>query len=122
MKRSESPQGPFVTVASNVNDTSFSDTQLINGTAYYYVITALNEVGESMSSAPISEIPAPVLTVSSDGSAQYEQVQAAIHAVPDNSTLPTIIRIKDGIYREKLDVPSSKNICESLERAGRALC
>ncbi|WFR60930.1 pectinesterase family protein [Paenibacillus amylolyticus] len=122
VKRSESPEGPFVTVASNVNDTSFSDTQLINGTAYYYVITGLNEFGESMSSAPISEIPAPVLTVSSDGSAQYEQVQEAIHAVPDNSTLPTIIRIKDGIYREKLDVPSSKNICESLEKAGRALC
>ncbi|WP_418037497.1 pectinesterase family protein [Paenibacillus xylanilyticus] len=108
VKRSESPEGPYITVASNVNGTSFSDTQLSNGTAYHYIITAFNEVGESTSSSPVSEIPAPVITVASDGSAQYEQVQAAIHAVPDNSTLPTIIRIKDGIYREKLDVPSSK--------------
>jgi pectin methylesterase-like acyl-CoA thioesterase len=46
--------------------------------------------------------------VSPDGSAQYEQVQEAIDAVPDNNTLPTIIRIKDGTYREKLDVPSTK--------------
>ncbi|WP_339278182.1 pectinesterase family protein [Paenibacillus sp. FSL W8-0426] len=108
VKRSHLPEGPFVPIASDLNGTTYTDLELDNGSTYYYVVTAHNEAGESMSSVPVSEIPAPVLTVASDGSAQFERVQDAIDAVPDQSPTPTIIRIQDGTYREKLNVPSSK--------------
>ncbi|MGF9696132.1 pectinesterase family protein [Paenibacillus sp. MABNR03] len=108
VKRSESPAGPFTSVAAELNGVSYTDSGLTNGSIYYYMVTASNEAGEGLPSVPVSEIPATTLTVASDGSAQFEQVQDAIDASPNNATVPTVIRIKDGIYREKLNVPSSK--------------
>ncbi|MEO2203499.1 pectinesterase family protein [Paenibacillus pabuli] len=108
VKRSESPDGPFASVAAEVTETSYTDSGLSNGKTYYYVVTANNEAGEGMSSVSVFETPAVILTVASNGSGEFERVQDAIDASPDNTILPTIIRIKDGVYREKLNVPSSK--------------
>ncbi|WP_426448057.1 pectinesterase family protein [Paenibacillus sp. S-38] len=108
VKRSESPDGGFVTIASQVSGTTYKDTGLVNGKTYYYLVSAVNAAGESGSTAPVQEAPAAVLTVAADGSGMYAKVQEAINAVPDNSPVTTVIKIKDGVYREKLNIPSSK--------------
>ncbi|MBB3063519.1 pectate lyase [Microbulbifer rhizosphaerae] len=44
----------------------------------------------------------PVITVAKDGSGQYSTVQAAINSVSSSNSQPTHIRIKPGVYYEKL--------------------
>lgn len=46
--------------------------------------------------------------VAKDGSGDFTTVQAAINAVPDFRKKRTVIYIKDGTYKEKLILPSSK--------------
>ncbi|MDN4068472.1 glycoside hydrolase family 9 protein [Paenibacillus vini] len=62
IQRSEASGGPYTTVGS-VTGTSFSDSGLSNGTTYFYVVTARNQVGSSLPSAQVSatprEIPIP---------------------------------------------------------------
>jgi pectinesterase len=50
----------------------------------------------------------PILTVATDGSAQYRTVQAALNSLSSSNTTPTQIRIKPGVYREKLSVTKPK--------------
>ncbi|MDQ3368320.1 MAG: metallophosphoesterase [Myxococcota bacterium] len=57
VKRSTTSGGPYVTVASGVAATSHTDPNLTNGTTYYYVVTAVNTVGESANSAQVSARP-----------------------------------------------------------------
>ncbi|WP_245553843.1 pectinesterase family protein, partial [Cytophaga aurantiaca] len=47
-------------------------------------------------------------TVAKDGSGNYTTVQAAINAIPNNSTTPQVIFIKKGTYTEKVEIPSTK--------------
>ena len=49
VKRATSPGGPYVTIA-NVKGTSYSDNAVTNGTTYYYVVSAVNQAGESSNS------------------------------------------------------------------------
>ncbi len=50
-------------------------------------------------------------TVAQDGSGDYKTIQEAVNAVRDHSELKAIIRIKKGIYKEKLVIPAwKKNI------------
>lgn len=46
----------------------------------------------------------PILRVAADGSGQYRTVQAALNTLSNSNTTPTQIRIKPGVYREKLAV------------------
>ncbi|HVR96752.1 MAG TPA: M14 family zinc carboxypeptidase [Thermoanaerobaculia bacterium] len=55
--------GPYTTIQSNVVGTSFTDTGLINGTAYFYVVTATNTVGEGPNSNEASATPVTPPTV-----------------------------------------------------------
>jgi pectinesterase len=48
------------------------------------------------------------ITVARDGSGNYTTIQSAIDAVPDNSTDRTVVFIKNGIYIEKVVIPSTK--------------
>ncbi|SER68130.1 pectate lyase, PelA/Pel-15E family [Gracilibacillus ureilyticus] len=48
------------------------------------------------------------ITVAKDGSGDYDTVQAAIDAVPENNTQPVTIFIKDGTYKEVVTVPNNK--------------
>lgn len=48
--------------------------------------------------------------VAQDGSGDYTTVQAAINAVPDYRKKRTIIFIRNGNYKEKLILPSSKQL------------
>ena len=56
VKRSPSINGPFTTIA-NVTGTTYTDTTVINGTTYYYVVSALNSGGEGPNSAVVNARP-----------------------------------------------------------------
>ncbi|WP_128895707.1 Kelch repeat-containing protein [Longirhabdus pacifica] len=55
--RSLTSGGPYTSVATNVYGTSYVDSPLTNGTTYYYVVTAVNENGESAYSNEASATP-----------------------------------------------------------------
>jgi hypothetical protein len=57
VKRSLTNGGPYVILASNLTDTNYTDTGLTNLTAYYYVVSAQNDAGESANSAQVSATP-----------------------------------------------------------------
>jgi fibronectin type 3 domain-containing protein len=57
VKRSTTNGGPYSNVATNVTAASFTNTGLVNGTTYYYVITALNANGESPVSSQVQGTP-----------------------------------------------------------------
>ncbi|MEO7100571.1 MAG: LamG-like jellyroll fold domain-containing protein, partial [Luteolibacter sp.] len=59
IKRSLNSDGPYAIVASGVTGTSLTDTGLTNGTAYYYVVSAVNLGGESANSTEASATPLP---------------------------------------------------------------
>src|SRR6185436_15252420 len=61
--RATASGGPYTTVATNLPGTSFTDTGLTNGTAYYYVVTATNGAGEGPSSNEASATPVAPPTV-----------------------------------------------------------
>jgi hypothetical protein len=54
VKRATVSGGPYTTIASGVTSTSYSDTGRSSGTTYYYVVSAVNGVGESANSAQAS--------------------------------------------------------------------
>jgi hypothetical protein len=64
--------GPYTTIQTNLTGTSFLDTGLTNGTAYYYVATAVNLVGEGPNSNEASATPvaAPVTVTLTSVAAQ----------------------------------------------------
>ncbi len=65
VKRSNAPGGPYTTVGANVGGTSYIDTGL-TGQVYYYVVTAVNPIGESANSNEASVAPqAPLTTLAS---------------------------------------------------------
>lgn len=49
------------------------------------------------------------LIVSQDGTGNYKTVQEAFNAIPRNNKKPVIIYIKNGIYKEKLYLDSTKS-------------
>lgn len=50
-----------------------------------------------------------LLTVAQDGSGDFTTVQTAFNTIPLNNTKHVLIRIKKGIYKEKLTLDSTKN-------------
>lgn len=59
--RSVSSEGPYDALAVGVQETGYRDTAVVNGTSYYYFVTALNASGAALgNSNQISAVPAAV--------------------------------------------------------------
>jgi subtilisin family serine protease len=67
VKRRLIPGGPYSSIDAAVHGTSYTDTGVVNGTTYYYVVAAENPLGESGNSNEASATPnvTPDLVVSS---------------------------------------------------------
>jgi hypothetical protein len=61
VKRGTATGGPYTQVAAPATN-SDTDTGLTNGTAYYYVVSALNSAGESANSTEVAATPTGALT------------------------------------------------------------
>ncbi|WP_299682846.1 carbohydrate-binding protein [uncultured Dokdonia sp.] len=56
VRRATNINGPFSTIASDLTNTTYTDTNVTNGTTYYYRIRAINEIGTT-ESTQISAVP-----------------------------------------------------------------
>jgi glucuronoarabinoxylan endo-1,4-beta-xylanase len=54
--RSFTQNGTYVTIG-NTTSTNFTDTKVVNGTTYYYEVSAVNGTNQSVSTAPVSATP-----------------------------------------------------------------
>jgi len=59
LKRATVSGGPYTPVTNGVVGASFADSGLSNGTTYYYILTATNQIGESAPSPEVSATPVP---------------------------------------------------------------
>ncbi|TVY00333.1 hypothetical protein FPZ49_33150 [Paenibacillus cremeus] len=57
IKRSTTSGGPYTEITSGVTGTSYKDTTVTNGTDYYYVVSTVNEGGESPNSSQAAAKP-----------------------------------------------------------------
>ncbi len=57
IKRSTTAGGPYTTIATGVTGTTYTDTDVTNGTTYYYVVTAIINGSEGWNSNEASATP-----------------------------------------------------------------
>jgi fibronectin type 3 domain-containing protein len=57
VKRSTTTAGPFTTTLASPTATNYVDTTVTNGTAYFYVVSAVNSTGESANSSQATATP-----------------------------------------------------------------
>ena len=61
VKRALVSGGPYTLIASGLTGTTYGDTAVVNGTPYYYVVTATNTKGESGNSPEAVATPSDLL-------------------------------------------------------------
>jgi len=67
LKRAAALGGPYTTIAPALSGLSYIDTSLLNGTSYWYVVSAFNLWGESTNSTPATITPGPNFAVHFEG-------------------------------------------------------
>ncbi|WP_237163574.1 cellulose binding domain-containing protein [Paenibacillus sp. BIHB 4019] len=92
IKRAASSAGPFATVGTT-SSTSYVNTGLVNGTTYYYAVSAVNTVGESVNSLQASATPALPNTGPSELKVQYKNGDSA---ALDNQLKPQFRIVNSG--------------------------
>ncbi|WP_159883540.1 Ig-like domain-containing protein [Paenibacillus puerhi] len=85
IKRSEVPGGPYSLIKSDVTENGYIDAGLTPGKPYYYVITAVNDHGESFPSQEVKVEPAGELENVYYVHDDYEAVE--LETVPANYTV-----------------------------------
>jgi fibronectin type 3 domain-containing protein len=97
VKRSTASGGPYTTIATNVALNGFSDTDVINGTTYYYVVSSVNgsyESADSIESAATAfrDLPEAPTSVSAQGgdATVYLQWSEGLYATSYNVKRSTV--------------------------------
>jgi titin len=94
VKRSLDSGGPYSVVTVGVTATNFSDMGLINGTTYFYVVSASNGSGESPDSSEASATPlAPPFAPSGLNAAPISTAQIDLSWL-DNSLVETSFEVE----------------------------
>jgi len=75
LKRSIVSGGSYTTIGVNLAGLAYTDTDLTNGTTYYYVVSATNSFGESANSTEASAQPVSTVPVSLNFAASGGQIQ-----------------------------------------------
>lgn len=102
VKRAVSYAGPYTVWSAGLTETAAVDDTAVNGTTYYYIVTATNANGEGASTQPAIATPASMIVVAKDGTGDFTAVQDAVNSIPSNNTIRTVIYIKNGVYKEKI--------------------
>ena len=66
LKRGTSPNGPFTTLATDLQLPHYTDTGLVTGQPYYYVVSASSPAGSSGDSAPTRVLPTTVQIIEAE--------------------------------------------------------
>jgi fibronectin type 3 domain-containing protein len=95
VKRGLASGGPFTPVASGLTLTTTTDSGLTNGTAYYYVVSAINASGESANSTEASATPnagvnAPANLTATPGNAQIALTWSPVTGASSYSVLRSV--------------------------------
>jgi len=67
VKRSNTNGGPYITITSGLQGTSYIDNNVVAGNVYYYVVSAANSIREGQNSAQVSAQPQPPHMITSSG-------------------------------------------------------
>ncbi|MBR1631891.1 MAG: glycoside hydrolase family 88 protein [Paludibacteraceae bacterium] len=86
-----------------------------NGSYEYYVGEPVRDddpksVGTFILAAVELARATPHIVVAADGTGDYRTIQEAVNAVPDFRKTRTYIRVKSGVYRERVIIPASKQL------------
>jgi hypothetical protein len=79
VKRSATEGGPYTTITSNLTLTSYKDTDVVNGTTYYYIVTAVDKDGNSVNSYEVSATPKASVSILKVVLEADEQLQLSVH-------------------------------------------
>ncbi len=92
--------GPYTSVATGVTASSYTDTGLVNGTTYYYVVSATGVGGESPNSLQVSATPVAAPTAPSGLSATAGNAQVSLgwNAVGGATTYQVFRSTTDGTF------------------------
>lgn len=79
VKRATTAGGPYTTIVSNVNSTSYVDIDVVNGTTYYYIVTAItadeeSDISNEASATPVEEAEAVLRVTMIDSSEREYQL------------------------------------------------
>jgi cellulose 1,4-beta-cellobiosidase len=89
VKRAQVGGGPYSTIATNLSGTNYLDGGLVNGTFYYYVVSATNKAGEGPLSAEVAAMPAsPPVIVAQPQSQIVPQGSTVIFSVIATNAAP----------------------------------
>ena len=84
VERGVTSGGPY-TLVGNTSSTGYTDTNLINGASYFYVVSAVNAWGEGANSTEVSVVPAMFLVV---GNPSFEITVTNSYSISGWNNLP----------------------------------
>ena len=120
VKRAANAGGPYAVVQSGVSTTSYTNTGLTNGSVYYYVVTAINAVGESANSNQVSVTPTAPVTPPPGGRNVDVHTADELTAALASALPGDVINLADGIYNGKVNLRDSYYASFGTTRSGTA--